>query len=258
MHSLDGINDNDTIYLVDEVILLWASEKFKLETNPIQISDINAANDSDLEVTLDNYFKRKYVTDGFNKPEHREPFKPTFESKNNDIDMDDFYAPRDSNTGNYLELGFDPGPNYYSEDELKEILGEIPNCQTNDIIRGYFNQTGESTLNYCVIDVEKTTPNSLTLAFEVKPADKQFFRRLSVLIPNHETIECYDKDANELLLDGLYPNSEYALKILVESKDGTQILHQLKGITLDDVTNFAPQPEQIARRRGNALIGMKF
>jgi hypothetical protein len=208
-----------------------------------------------MQVTIDNYFKRKYVTDGLEN--QREPFKPTFESRNNDITSDDFYAPRD-NENNYLEIGYDPGPNYYSEDELKEILGEIPNCQTNDIIRGYFTPTGESTLNYCIIDVEKSTPTSLTLAFEVKPADKQFFRRLSVLIPNHETIECYDKNATELLLDELYPNSEYSLKIIVESKDGTQTLHQLKGTTLDDETNYAPQPDKILKKRGHGLIGMKF
>jgi hypothetical protein len=342
--NADDWDDETTAYIVEEALLLWASQKFDLNKS----QKIPNQNYTDISDTLDKYFKIRFKTD--NEAEPKPSMSLSKESLENDINMDTYYkikinsiydqskvininlikeltlkkeqlaeqlekiknnikAMRDKtppydlmnstelwnnikkqkqlqkniekkideiskrlNTENQKanDLNGDKNVilNYYTEDELKTILGKIPNAQTNDIIRGYFNEDPQIMLNIC--EFTDITSHSLTLCFQAKPADESHFRYLRVIIPNHDDVIVWDckrdidektgknKETKSVLLDGLYPSSEYVCKIIVGSDSGAETLINMTGITLDDETNLAPSPDKINKRKGNSLIGFSF
>jgi hypothetical protein len=341
----DDWDDGTTAYIVEEALLLWASEKFDLISPSQKIPNRNYA---DVSETLDKYFKIRFKTDNEGKPSI--PANPSKESIENDIDMDNYYKIKLSglydqskvininlikkltlkkenlleqleNINNIITSMRNKMPpydlmdstdlwkafkkqkelqkkienkineiaakitaenqkadnlngekdiilNYYTEDELKTILGKIPNAQTNDIIRGYFDEDPQIALNIC--EFTDITPHSFTLRFQVKPADELHFRYLRVIIPNHDDVIVWDckrdideetgkkQETKSVLLEGLYPCSEYACKIIVGNDNGGETLINMIGITSDDETNLAPSPEKINKRKGNSLIGFSF
>lgn len=343
--NADDWDDETIAYIVEEALLLWASQKFDLNSVSQKIPSRNYA---DITETLDKYFKIRFKTD--NENETNPPVSPSKESLENDIDMDDFYKIKISeiydqskviNVNLIKELTFkkerlfeklegiendiknmrDKVPpydlmnstelwnkvkqqkhlqkniknkineiskkldienqkadnlngdknvilNYYTEDELKTILNAIPNAQTNDIIRGYFDEDPQIALNIC--EFTDITPHSFTLQFQVKPADELHFKYLKIMIPNHEDVIVWDckrdidektgkeKETKSVLLDRLYPCSEYACKIIVGNDNGAETLINMLGITSDDETNLAPSPDKINKRKGNPLIGFSF
>jgi hypothetical protein len=341
--NADDWDEDSTAYIVEEAILLWASEKFDLDT---AVPATTKRNYDEVIPVIDKYFKVRYRTDGEVPPAIPKTFSK--ESIENDIDMDAYYKmlvgknnekvinyglineltlkkeqfieklekvelnleamrkkvpPFDlmgstelwgkvkeqnklkkniekqlEETNKKLDIenqGADDSEgnknvilNYYTEDELKNILGKIPNSQTNDIIRGYFEEDPSIALNICrIADI---TPSSFTLEFQVKKADENNFKNLKILIPNHDDIIIWNcqcdidkktgmvKETKSVLIDNLYPNSEYFFKVIVSSNNEAETLISMRVITLDEETNLAPSVEKINKRRGNPLLGYKW
>ena len=150
----------------------------------------------------------------------------------------------------------------YTEEELEELVGKIPNYVTNEIIKGYFTHSPEIRFDHFCFDVSKSTSNSLTLDYKINDEDQQFFGELTIYIPGHEEIKINDPRVTTIEIKNLESNSEYSVKMIAMSITGARTLVTLRGQTLDGPENFAPQPHDINRRlkrkKGNSLIGMEF
>ena len=138
-----------------------------------------------------------------------------------------------------------------------EELYVVPNIETMDIMKGYFSESTEVSLNYFRQNIDKSTTTSVFLEFQVKNSDRQFFNKITFLIAGRDKIEITDCKDKDLEIMGLTPDSSYNLSAIVESINGETSTLQLTVTTLADPENKSPT---IGKRfkKGNALVGMKF
>jgi len=173
-------------------------------------------------------------------------------------------------TENNSELNLNTSLYYNGNESDLEDLGlkmSTINSDTWDIVKGYFQETQECTLNSYSIDTTKTTSSSLTIKFAVKPADYKYFNGMDILIPGHEKIQITNCKQTSVEIPGLYPNSKYEIKMITNSISEVKTTYTLSASTLDDVKNLAPSSTEdddgnisISKiiRKGNSLIGQSF
>ena len=127
---------------------------------------------------------------------------------------------------------------YFKREGLKESETLTVSPYAVDIVKGYFSDTTEVTLNS--YSLTPTSPTSLRLNVRVKPADQKFFSKLTVLVPGHDTIEVTDCKATGCDITGLSASSEYHVTILAYSINGDVVTYKTVGTTLADPANQAP------------------
>lgn len=145
----------------------------------------------------------------------------------------------------------------YTQEELEEMCGLLPNYETNDIIEGYWSESFECAINK--LRVESATPNSLSIKCVIKQADHKYFDYMDLFIPGHETITITDPTQTLIQIDGLESRSTYDLKLVTHSKQGILTTYTLQATTEEAPNDPAPNPEAGKTfKHGNSLIGMKF
>lgn len=145
----------------------------------------------------------------------------------------------------------------YTEDDLVEMCGKLPNYETNDIIEGYWSESYECAINK--LRVEAATPTSATIKCVIKQADHKFFDYMDIFIPGRETIKITDPTQTLINIDGLVSRSTYDLKFVTHSKQGVLSTYTLQVTTEEAPDDPAPNPAAGKTfKRGNSLIGMQF
>ena len=153
-------------------------------------------------------------------------------------------------------------PKYFAPDELSQTesasLTRTVNEYTTDILKGYFSDSSDVALNFFKINLAKSTPKSLCLQFAIKPSDYQYFEKMVILIPAHDEVVVTDCKQKEVMLDGLYPNSEYHLTILTYSQAGNIKTFKLTGRTPDSPDNLAPSVDAPKKVFNGSLVGRQW
>ncbi len=141
-----------------------------------------------------------------------------------------------------------------TEEELMEMQKIIPNYEACDIYKGYFTLPALET----TFEVSDISVNSCKLNFTIVDDSSQLLA-VRVLVPSREEIVLTNEDIKNgfIKIDGLFPNSEYKIKILVYLTNHDCSLYNIAFTTLDHITNKAPEKD-IINKNGNALIGFKF
>ena len=143
----------------------------------------------------------------------------------------------------------------YTQSQLEEMCGHLPNYQTNDIIEGYWSETEEVSINK--IKVSGSTDTTVTIDCRIKPADYKYFSNIAFYIPGHDDIIGTDPRQTTYTITGLYPNSTYDIKVVTTGSTGVKTTYSLSASTLDSEKNEAPSKEKVFKK-GNSLVGMKF
>lgn len=124
-----------------------------------------------------------------------------------------------------------------------------------DIVKGYFSDTSEVTLNsYSAVPVFGSA-TSLRVNLKVKPADQQFFNKIVILVPGHKEMVVTDCKTTGCVIEELTPSSEYHLTILVYSLNGDVVTYNVIGTTNNDEANESPTVEN--KKYGN-LLGLTW
>lgn len=140
----------------------------------------------------------------------------------------------------------------YTLAQLEDMCGKLPNYQTNDILEGYWTETYEVALNR--LSVVQKTDHSCTIAYQIKPADKKFFKNIIFYIPAHPEVVITDPNLQQVEIDGLYPRSKYEIKIVTMSIHGVRQTFTLSCTTLDSDDNLAPNPVNQETFKGDNII----
>jgi hypothetical protein len=212
--------------------------QLKLKVHSSQILMDRTVDGSVLPMKLQNY-------DDHLAPDAEIPL--TEESILGFLSEKNFGAPEDS-LNDIIENPF--SVSYFKREGLKENEQLTISPYAIDIVKGYFSDTTEVTLN--AYSAMATSPTSLRLTLKVKPADQQFFSKLVVLVPGHDTIEVTDCKTTGCDITGLSANSEYHITILAYSVNGDVITYNTVGTTLDDQSNQAPTA---ANKKLGKLVG---
>lgn len=128
----------------------------------------------------------------------------------------------------------------YTLAQLEDMCGKLPNYQTNDILEGYWTETYEVALNR--LSVVQKTDHSCTISYQLKPADKKFFKSITFYIPAHPEIVITDPNQSVVEIDGLYARSKYEIKVVTLSIHNVRQTFALSCTTLDSDDNLAPNP----------------
>lgn len=144
----------------------------------------------------------------------------------------------------------------FTNEELNAMSSKLPGYKTTDILRGYFSDSTEVSLNYYKYVPEKSTMTKAHIAFQIKPSDRKFFTKMEFLIPGRDPIIISDCKQTFLEIDNLHPNSEYKCIILTYSTNGECTTYRLTFTTKEDPNSKVPTPKKINKLGG--LVGMSF
>lgn len=140
-------------------------------------------------------------------------------------------------------------------DQEKETLIADPREITTDLVTGYFQAASDIEINFCKIKKDSITPNSATIEWQIKPADRSSFSHIKILCPGQAPAWIGDVSDSEYTMNGLYPNSDYHIIVLFYSLGGTVTDVQLEVQTLGDPADPIQRP---LRRRMGQLRGMEW
>ena len=98
---------------------------------------------------------------------------------------------------------------------------------------------------------------------QVKPADYKFFQKIVVLCPTKSPITIEDCKAKSFIIDRLYFNSDYEIKILTYSKYGDVTTFNYKFTSKDSPLNLAPTTKNLNKTvnvgtKLPGLVGMEW
>lgn len=149
----------------------------------------------------------------------------------------------------------DPTP-----EQLEWLGGKLYNNQTLDIINAYYQEEDRNFLESYYQDVESTTTNSATIKYVLSEQDKNAIVSIEILVPSRDKIIIKDLEQDSIVIDNLTQNSEYNLKIIVNTLNGTKKLYNLTIKTLPEENyNNEKNPDEIilkpAIKKLSALIG---
>src|SRR5574344_551163 len=123
----------------------------------------------------------------------------------------------------------------YTQKQLEDMCGKLPNYQTNDIIEGYWSETEEVSINK--IKVDAVTDSSITIDCRIKPSDYKYFSNITFYVPGHDEIIGTDPRQTTYTITGLCANSTYDIKAVTTGTTGVKTTYSLSISTLDSETN---------------------
>ena len=145
----------------------------------------------------------------------------------------------------------------YTEEQIQQLGKSLSNETTYDIIKGFYTETTEVSLNTFLYYEPTSTHTKAVIKYAVKPADYKYFEEIVFVIPGQENIVVKDCKQKEVVIEGLHPSSTYDIVILTKSTTGNITTFNLSFTTKDDPDNPAPTPEKI-NKKIPGLIGMNI
>ena len=142
----------------------------------------------------------------------------------------------------------------FTAEQLTALAAKLPADTTVDILKGYFTDSSEVTLNFYQYNVNKSTPTKAVIEFQVKPADRKYFQKMVILVPGHGEFEITDYCQKSLEVDGLEPNSTYKCQILTYSINNEVKQYSLTFTTKTIKNDPTPTPKKINKIGG--LVGV--
>lgn len=142
----------------------------------------------------------------------------------------------------------------FTAEQLTALAAKLPADTTTDILKGYFTDTSEVTLNVYQYNANKSTPTKAYIGFQVKPADRKYFQKMVIIVPGHGEFEVTDCKKTSIEVDGLEPNSTYKCQILTYSINGEVKQYALTFTTKAVENDSTPTPKKINKIGG--LVGM--
>ena len=172
-------------------------------------------------------------------------FDLDFDTSKQSIDKDE--------VSEYASLYFEKeGP--FTAEQLNALAASLPADTTTDILKGYFSETSEVSLNVYQYNANKSTATKAYIAFQVKPADRKYFEKMVIIVPGHGEYEITDCKQTSIEIDGLEPNSTYKCQILTYSINGDVSQYSLTFTTKEIENDSTPTPKKINKIGG--LVGM--
>jgi hypothetical protein len=145
----------------------------------------------------------------------------------------------------------------YTEEQIIQLGKSLSNETTYDIIKGFYTETTEVSLNTFLYYEPTSTPTKAVIKYAVKPADYKYFEEIVFVIPGQENIVVKDCKQKEVVIEGLHPSSTYDIVILTKSTTGNITTFNLSFTTKDDPDNPAPTPQKI-NAKIPGLVGMQI
>lgn len=145
----------------------------------------------------------------------------------------------------------------YTEEQIQQLGKSLSNETTYDIIKGFYTETTEVSLNTFLYYEPTSTPTKAVIKYAVKPADYKYFEEIVFVIPGQENIVVKDCKQKEVVIKGLHPSSTYDIVILTKSTTGNITTFNLSFTTKDDPDNPAPTPQKI-NAKIPGLVGMQI
>lgn len=145
----------------------------------------------------------------------------------------------------------------YTEEQIIQLGKSLSNETTYDIIKGFYTETTEVSLNTFLYYEPTSTSTKAVIKYAVKPADYKYFEEIVFVIPGQENIVVKDCKQKEVVIEGLHPSSTYDIVILTKSTTGNITTFNLSFTTKDDPNNPAPTPQKI-NAKIPGLVGMQI
>lgn len=145
----------------------------------------------------------------------------------------------------------------YTEEQIIQLGKSLSNETTYDIIKGFYTETTEVSLNSFLYYEPASTPTKAVIKYAVKPADHKYFEEIVFVIPGQENIVVKNCKQKEVVIEGLQPSSTYDIVILTKSTTGNITTFNLSFTTKDDPDNPAPTPQKI-NAKIPGLVGMRI